>query len=478
MTKHFGPSNRRQAPAVFPLTKSSLARQSNTGKSAAAAKHAAINAFKPCDGKPLCVKAQLELHNQQVRLTKPPTNTITHTITPSEPSTDADEIELHILDKDLLLSESEPNLDTQPNQVCDQETSGKTTPAVSEVVGLSSKDIDQQIKSAFNPPTNKRKRSTSSSSSGSSSSASSSDSTTSNSSSSSCSSKSSTNKKKAKPDSSSGSASNSPKIINKKSSSSSSDGEDFCPGLSGKLDELANSLISSTTEEAQLVNQTIPQSDSTGQTVVSKPVLSGATSEQLALEILPTTASKTTEVTGKSLKLTPSGDRVSVQHYPPQRDPRLSGRVTSQSRLPKELLNRITPIAPSRPNYGAIRERVEQNLSDSLGVPFRLPRITLPAPKSHSPTFARFNPGLVYLSPRPEPVPNITINNNYYGGSLRGQFRGTRRGRGAINRGPHQTKNREAPFRLLTEAEIKLLSRGQKRRYYQKLTAHQSSSSQ
>lgn len=107
VTKHFGPSNR--SPAVFPIKKGQFVRKSKTCKLATAVKHAAVNAFKPLDGKPLCVKAQLELHNQKVRPKPLPVAIITNTTVPSEPSTDADEIELSILDQDLLLSESDPD---------------------------------------------------------------------------------------------------------------------------------------------------------------------------------------------------------------------------------------------------------------------------------------------------------------------------------------------------------------------------------
>lgn len=378
--------------------------------------------------------------------------------------------------------------------MCDQETCIENTSTVPEVVGLSSEDIDQQINTAFNQSTNKRKRSASTSSSSSSSSDSSSNSSTSSSSNSTCSSKNSGERKRAKPDSSSSSASNSPKFVGKKrlpvsspssasnspkiddkkgkSGSSGSEIEDFGPGFKRQLDALADSFISSTTGEAKLIEHTAPKIDPPGAPIVSKAVHLGSTSIQPAIEELPET-----ELASNPSKLAPSGKLVSIRHHLPNRDPRLFGRVTSQSRLPKELLDRITPIAPSRPSYSTIRERVEQNISDSLGKPFRLPRIEFPAPRAPSPTFARFNPGLVYLPPRPEPIPNITINNNYYGGNFRGHnrghFRGGHRDRGTINREPRQPQSQEEPFQVLSKTEIDLLSRGQKRRYFKRLAAHQ-----
>lgn len=125
---------------------------------------------------------------------------------------------------------------------------------------------------------------------------------------------------------------------------------------------------------------------------------------------------------------------------------------------------------------------MERNISESLGSQFRLPRIGPPTPRVHSPTFARFNPGLVFGPPKVEPIPNITIN-NYYGGYSRDYnrscFRGGYRGRnnrgGAINK-QQQPLDQTKPFKVLSQAEIDVLPRGQKRRYFKKLAAHQTTS--
>lgn len=85
---------------------------------------------------------------------------------------------------------------------------------------------------------------------------------------------------------------------------------------------------------------------------------------------------------------------------------------------------------------------------------------------------------MVYLpAPRPEPTPNITINNYYVGDKYSGPSRNRGHSRGKYRSArvpptPAQITNQ--PLKILTQAEIQALSRGQKRRYYKNLASHSS----
>lgn len=409
--------------ARFPLKKSKLVRQTDQNKLAAAVKRASFEATKPLDGKPLCLKAQLEKHTQKSRPKSKPTATVTsgayetEIITPfkpailSEPS-DADEIELSILDKDLLVSESDNETDIQPKSIVGPKKVIEHTPTLPEVVGLSNSDIDQQISAALDLRTQKRKRSVSNSSDSSDSSSasgSSSDSSTSSNSSSSGNSHKSKKSKQVEPDSSSSSVASSPKILreNGNQNSSGSDSDDFGLNLANKLDALADSIISSTTHEPLLISdqniinsvyhEPLSVDQPTSQTGVQKSVkvIDRVTSEsitQLSIEDLPKSAGEAkakpltpspVELTATTSELAPTADpstgaklsrsQTSERHptdspdkgeatqsVPPpkqstgkpsstQSRPNLGplGRVTSQSRLPKELVESITPIIPN-----------------------------------------------------------------------------------------------------------------------------------
>lgn len=123
---------------------------------------------------------------------------------------------------------------------------------------MSSSEIDKQIAEVFGTTVQtERNRSISSSSSGSGTSGSSSDSSTSSESIVSKSSPNIQESKLVKPDSTSSSASNSPKSNDKKNKQvlSSSDSEDFGTTLVNKLGALADSIISSTTDEPKLTGQ-------------------------------------------------------------------------------------------------------------------------------------------------------------------------------------------------------------------------------
>lgn len=91
---------------------------------------------------------------------------------------------------------------------------------------------------------------------------------------------------------------------------------------------------------------------------------------------------------------------------------------TGKSRLNFSTLEKIKPSSLKKGNH-PIAKKFSHGVKRQQ--PFVWPKIDVPPKRVPSPTFARFNPGLVCPSTTVSPPPNIIIN-NYYGTSSR-QFK-------------------------------------------------------
>lgn len=244
--------------------------------------------------------------------------------------------------------------------------------------------------------------------------------------------------------------------------------------------QVKNLELTETTPEENLVIISDTNSRSTGekehtQTVAKKVIdaLSGPSSQ-----IETITPSKTVQLIGiipiqsdgKKLVQPPQSQPAIVNVPSVPATPRTEQHaipsnhsvVRSHSRLPASLLGEVqAQITKSRSEVLAIQNRVERDVHQRLGRAYKLPSIQPIPQRVHSPTFARFNHGLVCMPQlRPEPTPNITIVNNYYGnsgrrGNYRGNYRRQQREHNPVQLTPQQT-------------DPNFMSRGQKKRFFKR----------
>lgn len=507
-------------------SKSKRAKSLNKNKLLRAIQKSADEAYPPLANKPLCAKADFErcalLHQQQKEKQKTATATsgvyerATFVVKPkpiniedrsqqvieetvvSKESSDTDFIEIGILDKDLFLSDSSRDsvvLENKPGDRAFSETV-LSTDNNNEIKAIDGESgiADHQKTQNVHRTGKKQKLSTSTSSSdsqgsetktkrsrtNSSDSVSSSDSSSSSSSSSSycsnCSEKSGGSKSG---DSISKTEGKKPIEVSIKEVS-----DDEQLSLFAQLGALADSLAGSTAVKSSKAAQLAIVEKQRESAPITAPSIEGTPQGPIQVVASPKKTETESVINIGTVSSKSNPTKVHTEPLDTQEVKRKVHPTNFKSRLPKESLETNNSVPKSRGDILNIKHRVERNISHSLGQPYQLPRIAPPPPKVHSPTFARFNYGLVYGPPPAEPVPQITIVNNYYGNSRninRGHYRGANRGnyrqRGNQRQGQPQPRSEDQGFKVLAQAEIDLLTREAKRRYYKNLERHQSNPS-
>lgn len=110
-------------------------------------------------------------------------------------------------------------------------------------------------------------------------------------------------------------------------------------------------------------------------------------------------------------------------------------KFRNNSRI-KDLTTTITKAPASRATLLGIQKTVEADISSKQGKPFSLPNLEPKPKRIPSPTFARFNPGLV-CAKAPEPVQNVTIVHHNYGKA----------------RGPKQPTAQKTEYQFMTRCQ-------------------------
>lgn len=205
----------------------------------------------------------------------------------------------------------------------------------------------------------------------------------------------------------------------------------IAPSVAYDAAHRTNQASESNIEEQPLIEPSSITQDLTGVASITVPAPEPETSDSdaISLNVLETDLLLSSDNSEGELVIdqaTPANTSDSVDEALNQpkgaETPQQSTQSTLRSATPRwrnqSRLNADFFKAPPKRQHirkQAIERRVQNNWKSRPQQGFQLPRIDTPPRKVPSPTFARFNPGLVSPSPSQVPTHTTTIINNYYG---------------------------------------------------------------